>query len=47
MAFPFLRDGVMNDLIWVGNTLLPRGIVFAAIGVIALAVIGVFVYLTR
>jgi hypothetical protein len=37
----------MNDLIWVGNTLLPRGLVFAVMGVVALAVIGTFVYFTR
>ena len=37
----------MNDLIWEGNTLLPRGLVFAVIGVIALMIVGAFVYFTR
>ena len=37
-------DGV---LIWVGNALLPRGVVFLAIGATALAMICAFVYLTR
>lgn len=31
----------MNDLIWVGNTLYPRWIVFAAFGLTAIAMIGV------
>jgi hypothetical protein len=37
----------MSDLIWVGNTLYPRGIVFLAIGATALAMICTFVYLTK
>ena len=36
----------MNDIIWVGNTLLPRDAVFLAAGVVALALIGAFVWLT-
>ena len=36
----------MSDLIWVGNTLLPRGFVFLAIGLVALVSIGAFVALT-
>ena len=37
----------MSELIWVGNHLFPRDIVFLAIGVIALAVISAFVVVTR
>jgi hypothetical protein len=37
----------MNELIWVGNTLLPRGFVFAVIGAVALVIVGTFVYFTR
>ncbi len=36
----------MNELIWVGNTLLPRWVVFFAIGAVASLVIGLFVYMT-
>lgn len=36
----------MGELIWVGNTLLPRGLVFAVIGTIVVAIIGAFVVLT-
>ena len=36
----------MLDLIWVGNTLLPRGVGFGAAAVIALTAIIAFVYLT-
>jgi len=37
----------MSDLIWVGNTLLPRWFVFGAIWVIAIFLIGLFVCLTE
>lgn len=30
----------MNELIWVGNTLMPRGVVIAAAVIILLAVVG-------
>ena len=36
----------MSDLIWVGNTLLPHGFVFLAIGLVALVSIGAFVAMT-
>ena len=36
-----------GDLIWVGNTLYPRGLVYAAAGIVAVLVICGFVYLTR
>jgi hypothetical protein len=36
----------MNDLIWVGNTLYPRWIVFAAIGLIVFTIVGLFVMVT-
>lgn len=36
----------MSDLIWIGNTLLPRWFVFGAIGLVALLCIGAFVILT-
>lgn len=35
----------MGDLIWVGNTLLPRWFVFAAIALIALALVSAFIWL--
>ena len=37
----------MAELIWVGNTLLPRSLVLTAAALIALTAIGTFVYLTR
>ncbi len=37
----------MGDLIWVGNTLLPRGLVFLAVGVVLITLIGAFVWMTR
>ena len=37
---------MFTDLIWIGNTLLPRGVVFGAAAVIALMIIIVFVYIT-
>lgn len=37
----------MAELIWVGNILLPRGLVFTAAALIALTAIGTLVYLTR
>lgn len=36
----------MYDLIWVGNTLLPRWFVFGGAGMVALLIIGSFVVLT-
>jgi hypothetical protein len=36
----------MGDLIWVGNTLLPRGLVWGVGIIIALVVIGAFTVLT-
>lgn len=36
----------MGDLIWVGNTLLPRGLVWGVGIIIALIVIGAFTVLT-
>lgn len=30
----------MNDLIWIGNTLYPRWIAFAAVGLIIVAIVG-------
>ena len=36
----------MGDLIWIGNTLLPRGLVYGVVGVVVLAVIMGFVVLT-
>jgi hypothetical protein len=32
----------MNDLIWIGNTLLPRGVVFGASITVLLAIAGVY-----
>jgi hypothetical protein len=42
-----MGDGAMMwlDLIWVGNTLLPRWLVYAGMAVIAAMVIGAFVIL--
>ena len=37
---------MFTDLIWVGNTLLPRGVVFGVAAVIALMIFIVFVSLT-
>ncbi len=36
----------MGALIWIGNTLLPRGVVYGAAAIIALAVIAIFTILT-
>ncbi len=36
----------MGELIWIGNTLLPRGLVWAAVAVVVLIVVGLFVWLT-
>lgn len=36
----------MRELIWVGNTLLPRGLVWLSIALAALTVVGLFVWLT-
>ena len=43
-----MGDGAMKwlDLIWVGNTLLPRGLVYTVMVVIAIAVVFAFVILT-
>jgi hypothetical protein len=35
----------MHELIWVGNTLLPRGTVFLVVFLLAALLIGVFVWL--
>ena len=37
----------MGDLIWIGNVLLPRGLVFATVGLIALVAIVAFVIATE
>lgn len=37
----------MNELIWVGNMLLPRWFVFAVIAAIVFTAIGVFTWLVR
>lgn len=37
----------MGDLIWIGNTLLPRGLVIAVFALAVFVVIGAFTYLTR
>lgn len=37
----------MSELIWIGNTLLPRGVVISVVAVILLIVIGGFTWLTR
>lgn len=37
----------MKELIWVGNTLLPRGLVFAVIGAVVFAVIAILVVVIR
>lgn len=37
----------LNDLVWVGNALLPRWLPLACMALIALAVMGVFVLVTR
>lgn len=37
----------MGDLIWIGNTLLPRGLVIAVAGGIVLALIVAFVIVTE
>jgi len=36
----------MGDLIWIGNTLLPRGLVYLTVGIIVLLVIVTFTVLT-
>lgn len=36
----------MGDLIWIGNTLLPRGLVLGVAFIIVLLVIGTFIALT-
>lgn len=36
----------MDDLIWVGNTLIPRSVVFGVAALIALALIGLWTWLT-
>jgi hypothetical protein len=36
----------MDDLIWIGNTLVPRGLAFLAMFMVAIIVIGAFVILT-
>ena len=36
----------MGDLIWVGNTLLPRGLVFGVAAIVVLVVIIAFTVLT-
>ncbi|HEY8837385.1 MAG TPA: hypothetical protein VIO16_06845 [Dehalococcoidia bacterium] len=36
----------IGDLIWVGNTLLPRSVVYWTIGIAVVLVIGVFTVLT-
>lgn len=36
-----------DALIWIGNTLLPRGLVFGVAGAILLIIIATFVILTR
>ena len=37
----------MTDLIWVGNTLLPRGFVFGVAAIVILTLVGMFTWLTR
>jgi len=37
----------MGDLIWVGNTLLPRSLVFSAVGIVVLTAIVVYVAVTK
>ncbi len=36
----------MGNLIWIGNTLLPRGFVFLAAGILMVILVGLYVYLT-
>lgn len=36
----------MGDLIWIGNTLLPRGVVYVTVGIVLVVLIGVFTWLT-
>lgn len=36
----------MGDLIWIGNTLYPRGLVFGVAFIIVLVVVGAFTVLT-
>lgn len=37
----------MSSLVWVGNYLFPRSLVFLTVGIIALVVIGCFVVVMR
>lgn len=37
---------MMDDLIWIGNTLYPRWVVFLALGLIIVAIAGIFTALT-
>ena len=37
----------MGDLIWVGNTLYPRGEVILVVAVVVVLIVGTFTYLTR
>jgi hypothetical protein len=39
-------EPAMSDLIWIGNTLLPRWFVFWAIGIFVVLCVGAFVILT-
>lgn len=36
----------MDDLIWVGNTLFPRSLVYWAVAIIVLVIVGTFTVLT-
>lgn len=40
------EDDRMNELIWVGNTLYPRWIVFLVLGLIAIGMAGLLAYMT-
>ena len=37
----------MTDLIWVGNTLLPRWFVFGVAAIVILTLVGMFTWFTR
>jgi hypothetical protein len=37
----------MTDLIWIGNTLYPRWVVFAAIGLVVLTFAGISAFVSR
>lgn len=42
-----MHENQMGDLIWIGNTLYPRGAVIFVAAIVFLAIVGAFTYFTR